>query len=310
MAKPLRIALVGNPNCGKTALFNQLTGSRQKVANYAGVTVERKSGYLVTPHGRKLQVLDLPGTYSLLATSPDEAVTRDVCMGRYKGEPAPDLLICVVAATNLRLHLRFLLELLQLGRPLVVVLNMVDVLEKYGIRIDVPRLQSELGVPVVTTVGVRNGGAKNLITLLDEMMPQQGVLHLPKLNSSVILENSSCVHDRVRKILETCVTRDRPLAVKLEDVLDRWVLHPIWGMIILSFLLFIMFQAVFSWAQPFMDMLQDLINRLGILVSTLIPEGPLRGLVVDGVIGGAGTVVVFLPQILILFLWILALEES
>lgn len=310
MAKPLRIALVGNPNCGKTALFNQLTGSRQKVANYAGVTVERKSGYLVTPHGRKLQVLDLPGTYSLLATSPDEAVTRDVCMGRYKGEPAPDLLICVVAATNLRLHLRFLLELLQLGRPLVVVLNMVDVLEKYGIRIDVPRLQSELGVPVVTTVGVRNGGAKNLITLLDEMMPQQGVLHLPKLNSSVILENSSCVHDRVRKILETCVTRDRPLAVKLEDVLDRWVLHPIWGMIILSFLLFIMFQAVFSWAQPFMDMLQDSINRLGILVSTLIPEGPLRGLVVDGVIGGAGTVVVFLPQILILFLWILALEES
>ncbi|MBQ5469320.1 MAG: ferrous iron transporter B [Acetobacter sp.] len=310
MAKPLRIALVGNPNCGKTALFNQLTGSRQKVANYAGVTVERKSGYLVTPHGRKLQVLDLPGTYSLLATSPDEAVTRDVCMGRYKGEPAPDLLICVVAATNLRLHLRFLLELLQLGRPLVVVLNMVDILEKYGIRIDVPRLQSELGVPVVTTVGVRNGGAKNLITLLDEMMPQQGVLHLPKLNSSVILENSSCVHDRVRKILETCVTRDRPLAVKLEDVLDRWVLHPIWGMIILSFLLFIMFQAVFSWAQPFMDMLQDSINRLGILVSTLIPEGPLRGLVVDGVIGGAGTVVVFLPQILILFLWILALEES
>ena len=310
MAKPLRIALVGNPNCGKTALFNQLTGSRQKVANYAGVTVERKSGYLVTPHGRKLQVLDLPGTYSLLATSPDEAVTRDVCMGRYKGEPAPDLLICVVAATNLRLHLRFLLELLQLGRPLVVVLNMVDVLEKYGIRIDVPRLQSELGVPVVTTVGVRNGGAKNLITLLDEMMPQQGVLHLPKLNSSVILENSSCVHDRVRKILETCVTRDRPLAVKLEDVLDRWVLHPIWGMIILSFLLFIMFQAVFSWAQPFMDMLQDSINRLGILVSTLIPEGPLRGLVVDGVIGGAGTVVVFLPQILVLFLWILALEES
>lgn len=310
MAKPLRIALVGNPNCGKTALFNQLTGSRQKVANYAGVTVERKSGYLVTPHGRKLQVLDLPGTYSLLATSPDEAVTRDVCMGRYKGEPAPDLLICVVAATNLRLHLRFLLELLQLGRPLVVVLNMVDVLEKYGIRIDVPRLQSELGVPVVTTVGVRNGGAKNLITLLDEMMPQQGVLHLPKLNSSVILENSSCVHDRVRKILETCVTRDRPLAVKLEDVLDRWVLHPIWGMIILSFLLFIMFQAVFSWAQPFMDMLQGLMNRLGILVGTLIPEGPLRGLVVDGVIGGAGTVVVFLPQILILFLWILALEES
>lgn len=296
----LRIALVGNPNCGKTALFNQLTGSRQKVANYAGVTVERKSGHLVTAAGRKVQVLDLPGTYSLEATSPDEAVTRDVCMGRYKGEPAPDLLICVVAATNLRLHLRFLLELRQLGRPMLVVLNMMDALHKQGLRADVPRLQAELGVPVVTTVGVQRGGAKNLVDALDGSMP----------SAPVPWEDMGDVHAQVHRLLGLCITREHPVGQKLEDTLDRWVLHPVWGMLILLVLLFIMFQAVFSWAQPFMDALQDGMNRLGALVGTVLPDGPLHGLVVDGIIGGAGTVVVFLPQILILFLWILTLEES
>ena len=296
----LRIALVGNPNCGKTALFNQLTGSRQKVANYAGVTVERKSGHLVTAAGRKVQVLDLPGTYSLEATSPDEAVTRDVCMGRYKGEPAPDLLICVVAATNLRLHLRFLLELRQLGRPMLVVLNMMDALHKQGLRADVPRLQAELGVPVVTTVGVQRGGAKNLVDALDGPMPP----------APVPWEDMGDVHAQVHRLLGLCITREHPVGQKLEDTLDRWVLHPVWGMLILLVLLFIMFQAVFSWAQPFMDALQDGMNRLGALVGTVLPDGPLHGLVVDGIIGGAGTVVVFLPQILILFLWILTLEES
>ncbi|QEO16669.1 ferrous iron transport protein B [Acetobacter vaccinii] len=296
----LRIALVGNPNCGKTALFNQLTGSRQKVANYAGVTVERKSGQLVTAAGRKVQVLDLPGTYSLEATSPDEAVTRDVCMGRYKGEPAPDLLICVVAATNLRLHLRFLLELRQLGRPMLVVLNMMDALHKQGLQADVPRLQAELGVPVVTTVGVQRGGAKNLVDALDGPMPP----------APVPWEDMGDVHAQVHRLLGLCITREHPVGQKLEDTLDRWVLHPVWGMLILLVLLFIMFQAVFSWAQPFMDALQDGMNRLGALVGTVLPDGPLHGLVVDGIIGGAGTVVVFLPQILILFLWILTLEES
>lgn len=168
---PLRVALVGNPNCGKTAIFNQLTGSRQKVANYAGVTVERKAGRLVTPAGRRVQVLDLPGTYSLAATSPDEAVTRDVCRGIYKGEPAPDLLVSVVAATNLRLHLRFMLELRQLGRPMIVVLNMIDAISKQGLTIDIPRLQAELGVPVVTAVGIKRGGGQNILAALDAPPP-------------------------------------------------------------------------------------------------------------------------------------------
>lgn len=297
---PLRIALVGNPNCGKTALFNQLTGSRQKVANYAGVTVERKAGRLVTAAGRKVQVLDLPGTYSLAATSPDEAVTRDVCMGVYKGEPAPDLLVSVVAAVNLRLHLRFMLELRQLGRPMIVVLNMIDAIQKQGLAIDVPRLQAELGVPVVTTIGVKRGGAQPLLTALDG--PSPGV--------PTPLPPGTDLHDEVRRILSLCVSRVSERRQALEDKLDQWVLHPVWGMCILFVLLFIMFQAVFSWAQPFMDLLEGSMKQLGDFVGTLLPAGALNSLIVDGIIAGAGTVIVFLPQILILFLWILALEES
>ncbi|MCG0993729.1 ferrous iron transport protein B [Acetobacter indonesiensis] len=297
---PLRIALVGNPNCGKTALFNQLTGSRQKVANYAGVTVERKAGRLITPAGRRVQVLDLPGTYSLAATSPDEAVTRDVCRGVYKGEPAPDLIVSVVAATNLRLHLRFMLELRQLGRPMIVVLNMIDAISKQGLTIDLPRLQAELGVPVVSAVGVKRGGAQNILAALDAPPPPP----------PTPLPDGTDLHAEVRRLMGLCVARTSERQQAFEEKMDRWVLHPVWGMLILFVLLFIMFQAVFSWAQPFMDLLDNGMKSLGDLIGALLPEGALRSLVVDGIIAGAGTVIVFLPQILILFLWILALEES
>lgn len=297
---PLRIALVGNPNCGKTALFNQLTGSRQKVANYAGVTVERKAGRLITPAGRRVQVLDLPGTYSLAATSPDEAVTRDVCRGVYKGEPAPDLIVSVVAATNLRLHLRFMLELRQLGRPMIVVLNMIDAISKQGLSIDLPRLQAELGVPVVSAVGVKRGGAQNILAALDAPSPPP----------PTPLPDGTDLHAEVRRLMGLCVARTSERQQAFEEKMDRWVLHPVLGMLILFVLLFIMFQAVFSWAQPFMDLLDNGMKSLGDLIGALLPEGALRSLVVDGIIAGAGTVIVFLPQILILFLWILALEES
>ncbi|HZF96914.1 MAG TPA: FeoB small GTPase domain-containing protein, partial [Pseudoxanthomonas sp.] len=153
-APPLRLALVGNPNCGKTALFNQLTGSRQKVANYAGVTVERKEGRFTSDSGRHYAVLDLPGAYSLHAATLDEAITRDLCRGHLPGEPASDVLVCVVDATNLRLHLRFALEVRELGRPMVVAVNMADVAQRRGITIDLDALQRELGVPVVETVAV------------------------------------------------------------------------------------------------------------------------------------------------------------
>lgn len=303
---PLRIALVGNPNCGKTALFNRLTGSRQKVANYAGVTVERKEGMFVSPAGRQVRILDLPGAYSLNATSLDEAITRDICMGRRPGEPVPDLLVSVVDATNLRLHLRFVLELRRLGLPMVVVLNMSDAAERRGIRIDHDRLSAALGVPVVKTVAVRRGGAASLVALLDSELP--GV---PAAPVSTVADPADDVdaHAEVKRLIDATVSMPAASA-SVEDRIDRVVLHPVFGLAILAVLLFLMFQAVFSWAEPMMEGIEGAVAWTGELVGGMLPDGLLRSLIVDGLIAGLGSVVVFLPQILILFLFILILEES
>ncbi|HEU0152368.1 MAG TPA: ferrous iron transporter B [Arenimonas sp.] len=294
----LNIALVGNPNCGKTALFNRLTGSRQKVANYAGVTVERKEGLFRTPGGRSVRVLDLPGAYSLDAASPDEAITRDVCRGTLAGEAVPDLLVCVADATNLRLHLRFVLELRQLGRPMVLALNLMDVARRRGIRIDLPALQARLGLPVVETVAVKREGAAGLVAQLDAALP------VP-----VDAEAEGDLHAQVAALMAECVALPAT-AGTLDDRLDRWLLHPVWGLMILGVVMFLMFQAVFSWAAPLQDALAGGISALGGMVSGAMPEGPLRSLVADGLFAGLGTVMEFLPQILLLFVFILGLEES
>ncbi|CAG9173992.1 ferrous iron transport protein B [Cupriavidus pinatubonensis] len=297
----LRIALVGNPNCGKTALFNRLTGSRQKVANYAGVTVERKEGFFVSPAGRQIRILDLPGAYSLHAASLDEAITRDICMGKRPGEPKPDLLVSVVDATNLRLHLRFVLELRRLGLPMVVVLNMSDAAAKRGIHIDRDKLAAALGVPVVQTVAIKREGAAALLSVLDGTLPPAPQA-LPPADD---LE----VHAEVNRLLNTAVTMPARTAA-LDDRLDRIVLHPVLGLVLLAVLLFLMFQAVFSWAAPLMDGIEAGVHWFGEIVGTHMPDGMLKSLLVDGLIAGLGSVVVFLPQILILFLFILTLEES
>ena len=302
-----RIALVGNPNCGKTALFNLLTGSRQKVANYAGVTVERKEGRLHAPSGRHYAVLDLPGAYSLNAASLDEAVTRDLLRGFYPGEPAPDVLVCVVDATNLRLHLRFALELRELGRPMVVALNMVDAAKRRGIGIDVAALQRELGVPVVETVAVRHDGARALVGQLDAMQgaPHEPRAHLPERRG----DKQADLHEETRRLLALTVTMPRRTA-EIDDALDRWLLHPVFGLVALAAVMFLIFQAVYAWATPMMDGIEAATAWVGGLVGGALPDGPLRSLLVDGIIAGLGGVVVFLPQILILFAFILALEES
>ena len=298
-----RIALVGNPNCGKTALFNQLTGSRQKVANYTGVTVERKEGRLHAPSGRSYAVLDLPGAYSLNAASLDEAVTRDLIRGFYPGEPVPDLLVCVVDATNLRLHLRFALELLALGRPMLVALNMVDAAKRRGIAIDVAALQRELGVPVVETVAVQHDGVRALVAQLDAM---QAAPHEPR---PVPERNADALHEETRRLLGLAVSMPRRTAA-VDDALDRWLLHPLFGLLALGVVMFLIFQAVYAWATPMMDGIEAATAWFGEVVGAAMPDGPLKGLLVDGVIAGLGGVVVFLPQILILFAFILALEES
>ncbi|NUO84758.1 MAG: ferrous iron transport protein B [Cupriavidus sp.] len=299
---PLRIALVGNPNCGKTALFNRLTGSRQKVANYAGVTVERKEGYFVSPAGRQVRILDLPGAYSLHAASLDEAITRDVCLGQRAGEARPDLLVSVVDATNLRLHLRFVLELRQLGLPMVVVLNMSDAAARRGIQIDRDKLSAALGVPVVSTVAVRRDGAAALVNLLDATLP-------PAPPADAAPGPDFDVHAEVNRLLSAAVSMPARTAA-LDDRLDRIVLHPVFGLLLLAVLLFLMFQAVFSWAQPLMDGIEGGVHWAGEILGAWLPDGMLKSLLVDGLVAGLGSVVVFLPQILILFLFILTLEES
>lgn len=299
---PLRVALVGNPNSGKTALFNQLTGSRQKVANYTGVTVERKEGRLRAPSGREFAVLDLPGAYSLHPASLDEAITRDLCRGFYPGEAAPDVLLCVIDATNLRLHLRFALELRELGKPMVVALNMVDAAQRRGIQVDVAALERELGVPVVETVAVRKQGARALVERLDAMVPH---LDAPVPGP----EGGIDYHAKVREILSVAVRMPARTA-KIDDALDRWLLHPVFGLVSLAVVMFLIFQAVYAWATPLMDAIEAGFAWLGAFVGSVLPEGPLASLLTDGIIAGVGGVVVFLPQILILFFFILVLEES
>ncbi|SFM08339.1 ferrous iron transporter B [Variovorax sp. OV329] len=301
---PDRVALLGNPNCGKTALFNLLTGSRQKVANYAGVTVERKEGILRTPSGRRVFVLDLPGAYSLNALSADEAVTRDVVTGQSR-EELPDLLVCVTDATNLRLNLRLVLEARALGLPMVVALNMSDMARRQGIEVDTKKLSQELGLPVVETVGVSTDGAKALMAAID--VPVQPAR--PSGWKAPAFEDVLATQREVRRILSVAV-REPVGSLATSDRIDRVVMHPVWGMLVLAVALFLMFQAVFSWAEVPMDAIKSGTEALGNLLKAWIPEGHLQSLLVDGIIAGAGGVIVFLPQILILFLFILALEDS
>jgi len=302
------VALVGNPNCGKTALFNVLTGSRQKVANYAGVTVERKEGSLFTPSGLKVRILDLPGAYSLDPLTPDEQVTADVLLGRRAGETSPDFVVCVTDATNLRQNLRLVLSLKRLGLPMVIALNMTDIARRKGIVIDADKLAAEFGVPVVETVGVKASGAAALIDVLDKLtapaQPRQAAVWRTPTAADI-------AHDQneVRRILGA-VGGDRLDGITPSDRIDAVVLHPVAGLLILGVILFLVFQAVFAWAQAPMDAIKAGVGLIGEWVNHALPASLLKDLFVNGVLAGAGSVLVFLPQILILFLFILSLEES
>ena len=303
------VALVGNPNCGKTALFNLLTGSTQKVANYAGVTVERKEGRLQLASGKTVRILDLPGAYSLYPRSLDERVTCNVLLGRAQGEKRPDYIVCVVDATNLRRNLRLVLAVKRMGLPCVVALNMVDVAARRGIHVDADALARELGIPVVSTVGVKADGDANLRAQLEQL----GSFASGAMNSSVVSEadqeSIDSDHETVQKILIR-LKLNTIMPDMLSDRIDRVVLHPLWGPLILTALLFLIFQAMFSLANAPMEAIKTGTEWLGQAVTDVLPGGWLRSLIVNGLIAGAGGVIVFLPQILILFFFILLLEES
>ncbi len=305
---PLRVALVGNPNSGKTALFNALTGSRQKVANYAGVTVERKEGRVVAPDGRPISLIDLPGTYSLRARSPDEKITRDAVLGLIEGEPAPDVVVCVADATNLRLVLRLALELKAVGRPAILALNMIDIAQRQGLEIDVERLSRELGMPIVATVATRRRGIEALVGAMQARADGAASDRQPGGWREPSAGDIRDLHRQAERLLKASVSlpkRPDTWTGRLDDVL----LHPVAGIVILLAVLFLMFQAVFTGAKPIMDLITAGFDAAGVVVRHLLPPGILQSLICDGIIAGVGSVLVFLPQIVILFLFIILLED-
>jgi ferrous iron transport protein B len=308
LSASLNLALVGTPNSGKTSLFNALTGSRQRAANYPGVTVERKSGAFQTPAGRSVGVLDLPGTYSLRGRSPDEAITREVVLGEMPDETVPDCIVCVADATNLRLSFRLVLELKRVGRPMLLVLNMIDLARHRGIAIDLDRLSWELGIPVTTAVAVRKGGTADLLRHLDGIPrggPINGSVSTWHALSPIELRAMQREADRIIAATVTPPAKPDTMTTRIDAI----VLHPVAGLLILLTVLFVMFQAVFSWAQPVMELLSNAITAFGQFAHTTLPDGLLQSFVQNGVISGVGSVVVFLPQILTLFLFILLLED-
>jgi ferrous iron transport protein B len=304
----MHLALVGTPNSGKTSLFNALTGSRQKVANYPGVTVERKEGFFVTPLGRQASLVDLPGTYSLRGRSPDEEITRDFVLGRAAGETPPDLVLCVADSTNLRLTIRLLLELKQTGRPLMLVLNMFDIATRRGVTVDAPRMSEMLGVPVVTSIAVRKSGVAELLRKTDEIaMQAEAPLRQNLWQPLSVAELRATQREADRIIGATVSLPARPDTWTAR--IDAVVLHPVAGLLILGLVLFVMFQAVFTWAQPLMELLSDAFSMLGQFVHDTLPPGLLQSFLQNGAISGVGSVIVFLPQIIIIFLFILLLED-
>ncbi len=364
-----KVALAGHPNVGKTTLFNQLTGESRKVGNYPGVTVERTSATLYTPHGHQLELVDLPGSYSLSPNSPDEVVTRDVLLGDLKGESPPDLVICVVDAASLERHLYFVLQVMDAGFPVVLALNQVDRAEDKGLRINHQVLADELGIPVVACQATTGRGIVQLKQTLRFPFPpptprrwkgpgavESGILKLadhleeagiarPTAHAVHLLADTSYRIDpqahlpvgaqvEAREIASTCIAKSQPpedaisqarfLSIRrtvraavtetrtesetFSDKLDRYALHRVWGWFILGGVMFLVFWSIFSFASIPMDLIEKAFGALAAGVGLLLPEGDLRGLITDGMIQGVGSVVIFLPQILLLFLFIGLLE--
>ncbi len=304
----LRMALVGNPNCGKTALFNRLTGARQKVANYAGVTIERKEGKFHAKSGRLWYVLDLPGAYSLNAVTPDEKITQDVVTGAHADEVQPDVVVCVVDATNLKRGLRIALELKETGCSMILAVNMMDVAKERNIHIDIDLLQQSLGFPVVETIAVDHHGIDALLLKLEEIATSLSSAqpYTARVGMTSPEDRQSSVNELLLRCVSTPAENDNLTSYKI----DRFILHPFFGPVIFTLVMFLVFQAVFSWAQIPMDLIKLGVDQIGISVQSFLAPGILQDLLVKGVIGGAGSVLVFLPQIVILFFFILVMEDS
>lgn len=306
-SKSIKIALVGNPNCGKTALFNALTGSKQRVANYAGVTVEKKHGYFITPKHHNCTLIDLPGTYSLRSRSPDEKITRDVVFGEFNDETQIDLILCILDATNLSNGLRLVLELKQSGHAIIVALNMMDIAKRKGYEYDLLKLEQEIGCKVVPTTATKKQGIMQLVTSIDEMLPITTEEVNPWHESSI--GESREYHAKVSQILKN-VKLGEGIPPKISDRIDQVLLHPVAGLLILFTVLFLLFQSVFTWAVIPQNIMQDWVTKLQDYAVNFVPGSLFGSLLGNGIIAGVGAVVVFLPQILTISLFIILLEDS
>jgi ferrous iron transport protein B len=307
LTRPVRLALLGAPNCGKTSLFNALTGGRAKVANYPGVTVEYRKGEFALPDGQRIELLDLPGVYGDTGKSIDERIAIDAVNGRLSGERAPDALLFMLDAAHIETHLHNVLQAKNYGLPIVLVLNMMDMAARDGLNIDIPALEQEIGITVINCVAVRASGRAPLLDFLTEWTGdvEHGSAIVPKTEPGDVRD----LQQRARSATRMAVSRVHQIETFTHRV-DKFVLHPVLGLVILLTILFVMFQAVYTWSGPAMDLIENGVGGLQALVSAVLPKGLLESLIVDGMIAGVGAVLVFLPQIIILFAFILLLEAS
>lgn len=310
----LKVALAGHPNCGKTALFNALTGGKAKVGNYPGVTVERKEGIATLEPGGYLNILDLPGTYSLDARTLDEKVTQEVLLGNHPQEKLPSALIAVADATNLERSLGFVLELKALKIPMVLAINMMDLARERGLDLDLQILSRELGMAVIPTVATKKEGIRDLLKEVSSLLIRSSSTQAHPEQAKIQWNPPTALEIRTRfaevdRIL-MLATRKEARPTLWTERIDRVVMHPVLGVLILVLVFGLVFQAIFSWAQLPMDWIKDGIEVFGVWVGTFLNEGPLKSLLIDGIISGVGSVLVFLPQIILLFSFILFLEDS
>ena len=306
-AKTVRLALLGAPNCGKTSLFNALTGGRAKVANYPGVTVEYRKGEFDLPNGQAVELLDLPGVYGDCGHSMDERVAIDAVRGNLEGERQPDALIFMMDASHITTHLHNVLQAKNYGLPVVLVLNMMDMAARDGIDIDIQQLEAVLGIPVISCVAVRSSGRAHLLDFLSEWTGD--VLHgsaaLPEPEPLTLKD----LQAKARTITGGAVSRIQQAETSTQRI-DKIVLHPVMGLLLLLTILFVMFQAVYTWSGPAMSIIEGGIGLLQTAVTAITPDNWVRSLISDGIIAGVGSVIIFLPQIIILFAFILLLEAS
>ena len=306
-SQKLRLALLGAPNCGKSSLFNALTGGKAKVANYPGVTVEYRKGEFALPSGQEIELLDLPGVYGNCGHSMDERVALDAVRGDLEGERAPDAILFMMDASHINTHLHNVLQAKNHGLPIILVLNMMDMAARDGIHIDLPLLEKQLGIPVISCVAVRASGRSLLIDYLEEWGGDVtfGSAATPDIEEGALKD----LQAKARSITRTAVSRVQQTATFSQRI-DNWVLHPVIGIVILFLILFVMFQAVYTWSGPVMEVIDNGISLLQHGAAAILPEGWMTSLVVDGIISGVGAVLIFLPQIIILFAFILLLEAS